>query len=308
MKNLQRREAISNNPLYYKKELLPQTTTFLTADVDYGIKDDNEKNSSCLSFAGKKGMGGHFFNLGGEMKKIILLFVALFILTTALTMANLPGQEEKPRVGVLRFTNHTSAGWWSASVGDELSDMLASELVSTKAFQVLERKEIDAVLGEQDLSESGRVSEATKVQLKKLKGAQYLIAATVSAYEEATKGVGGGVSVGGLSLGGKKEKTYIAVDLKVIDTETGQIVDTRTIEAESKGAGLGGSVSIKGISVQGGGFEKTPAGKAIRACVIYCSEYLECSMVRGKDDSCMKKWDEMEQKRRERTKGVIDIK
>ena len=235
--------------------------------------------------------------------RLTAVLVFLAFLTPGLSQA-----QEKPRVGVLRFTNRTSAGWWSASVGSELSDLLVSELVSTKAFQVLDRAEIEAVLGEQDLGASDRIDPATKATIGKIKGAKYLIAATVSSYEEATKGAGGGISIGGLSLGGSKEKTYIAVDLKVIDTETGAIEDVRTIEAEAKGIGLGGRITIKGVSLRGGGFDKTPAGKAIRACVVYLSEYLECSLVRGVDSSCMKKWDRMEEDRRARTKGTIDIK
>ena len=239
------------------------------------------------------------------MKKMIFLLAFLLVLGTFLSAA--PGGE-KPRIGVLRFTNHTSAGWWSASVGNELSDMLVSELVSTKAFQVLDRKDLDAVMSEQDLGESGRVSAATKAKLGRIKGAKYIVAATVSSYEESTSGGGGGISVGGISLGGKKEKTYIACDLKVVDTETGEIVDTRTIEAESSGVGLGGGVSIGGVSLHGGGFEKTPAGKAIRGCVIYLADYLECSLTKGENDRCMKKWDKMDEDRKARTRGSIDIK
>jgi len=239
------------------------------------------------------------------MKKT-LLFGLTFVLLAG--VCSLAAQDEKPRLGVLRFTNQTSAGWWSASVGDELSDMLASELFSTKAFQVLERKEIDSVLYEQDFSQTERVSQATKVRMGKMKGAQYLVAGTVSAYEEQTRETGGGVSLGPISLGGKKDKTYIAVDLKVIDSETGEIVDTRTIEAEAGGLGLGGGLSLGSFSIHGSDSQKTPTGKAIRACVIYCSEYLACSLVKGQDAACMKKWDKMEEKRRERTKGAINIK
>jgi len=141
-----------------------------------------------------------------------------------------------------------------------------------------------------------------------MKGAQYLVAGTVSSYEEETGRTGGGVSLGPISLGGQKDKTYIAVDLKIIDTETGEIVDTRTIEAEAGGLGLGGGLSLGGFSVSGSDYQKTPTGKAIRACVIWCSEYLACSLAKGQDAPCMKKWDKMEEKRRERTKGAIDIK
>lgn len=241
------------------------------------------------------------------MKKFgSLVFVVMLIALTAAAFAG-TAQNEKPRLGVLRFTNHTSAGWWSASVADDLSDMLASELSSEGSFQVLERKEIDAVMGEQDLGQSGRVSASTRAKMGQIKGAKFLIAGTVSSYEE-TRSTGGGVSLGGISLGGNKDKTYIAIDVKVVDTDTGEIVDTRTIEAESGGLGLGAGVSVGNFSIHGADYKKTPAGKAIRACIIYVADYLSCSLGEGKDASCMKKWNDMDQKRRDRTKGVIDIK
>ena len=56
------------------------------------------------------------------------------------------------------------------------------------------------MLGEQDLGESGRVNPKTKAKMGKIKGAQYLIAGTVSASEEDYKGAAGGVSFKGLSL------------------------------------------------------------------------------------------------------------
>lgn len=167
------------------------------------------------------------------MKKIILLVVLIVFTFNFFNFA------EKPRIGVLRFTN-TVAGtsfWsWNNKVARDLQDMLISEMVNTKAFSVLERKEINAVFSEQDLSRSGRVSKSTLVKMRRIKGAKYLIAGTVSAFEQSSA-KGGKVRFKGLSLGGKKSKTYIAVDVKVIDSETGEIVDARTIEANAKGKG-----------------------------------------------------------------------
>jgi curli biogenesis system outer membrane secretion channel CsgG len=113
------------------------------------------------------------------MKKRLILFVlGLILISFSLTWA-----AEKPRIGVLRFTNHTSAGWWSGGMGSELQDMLSSELSNTKSFQVLERKEINAVMGEQDLGASGRIDPSTRSKMGKIKGARYLVAGTVSAFE-----------------------------------------------------------------------------------------------------------------------------
>jgi len=237
------------------------------------------------------------------MRKKILLFVTIvFVLSLFNGFA-----QEKPRIGVLRFTNNvTSMWWWQSKTASELQDMLISELVSTRAFQILERQELNAVLSEQDLSASGRVSKSTLVKMRKIKGAKYLIAGTVSAYEK-TSAKGGKVRIKGLSLGGKKEKTYIAVDVKIIDAETGEIVDAKTIEAKAKAKGISAGLSTRHFSIAGSDFKKTPTGKAIRACIVYISEYLECSLVEGLDAPCMKKWDKMDKKRREKTKGAIDL-
>jgi curli biogenesis system outer membrane secretion channel CsgG len=237
------------------------------------------------------------------MKKIILtVILSLAILTTSQGFA-----QEKPRIGVLRFTNETSAGWWGGNVGRDLQDMLCAELVSTKAFQVLERKELDAVLGEQDLGASGRVDKRTAAKIGKIKGAKYLVASTVSAFEEGTSGKSGGFGIGGISIGGKKERAYMAVDLKVIDTTTGEIVDARTVEATSESTATNVGVSAPFVSTNLGKHEKTPTGKAIRACIIEIAEYLQCSLVKGKNSDCMQEYDVKESKRKEKTKKSIKL-
>ncbi len=237
------------------------------------------------------------------MKKIVACIVFCLVFGSM----SVAFATEKPRLGVLRFTNDTTAGWWSYSVGRDLQDMLSSELVSTKAFHVLERKEIDAVLGEQELGKSGRIDRSTRAKMGKLKGAKYLVAGTVSAYEENTSGTGGGIGIGGFSIGGKKEKAYMAVDLKVIDTTTGEIVDARTVEASASSGGLSLGGSVGEFSGSLSKYEKTPTGKAIRACIIEIAEYLECSLVKGQDDSCMDQYKEKESRRKEKTKKSIDL-
>jgi len=231
----------------------------------------------------------------------------MFIVLVTFGVGALLEAGEKPRMGVLRFTNDTSAGWWRTGVGRDLQDMLINELVTMGSFSVLERKEIDAVLGEQNLGASGRIDPATKAKMGKIKGAQYLVAATVSAYEEGTQGTGGGLSFKGVSFGGKKKRAYLAVDLKVIDTTTGEIVDARTVEATSKSGGMNVGLHKWGFGGNLSKEKKTPAGKAIRACIMEIAEYLECSMIQGKNSPCMDEYDAKESRRREKTKGAIDL-
>jgi curli biogenesis system outer membrane secretion channel CsgG len=235
------------------------------------------------------------------MKKLVFGLLVVVMMSSSLWAA------EKPRIGVLRFTNNTHASWWHGGTGSELQDMLIAELASTEAFSILERRELDKVIGELKLGESGLVDQSTKRELGKLKGAKYLIAGTVSSFELNTAGSDAGISVMGFSVGGKKETAYLAVDVKLIDVETGEIVESRTIEANSSGGGLRVSGSVMGVSGGLGKQEKTPTGKAIRASIIHVADYLECRLTKDADDSCRKQYAQKEQKRREKTRKSIEL-
>lgn len=237
----------------------------------------------------------------GNMKKTM---IALLVLAT---LSSTAFAQEKPRIGVMRFSNNSHASWWHGGTGSELQDMLIAELAATEAFSILERKELDSVISELKLGESGLVDQRTKRELGKLKGAKYLIAGTVSSFEMNTSGSDAGISVMGFSVGGKKETAYLAVDVKLIDVETGEIVESRTIEANSSGGGLRVSGSVMGVSGGLGKEEKTPTGKAIRACVIHIADYLECRLTKDADDSCRKEYAQKEKKRRDKTRKSVDL-
>lgn len=212
---------------------------------------------------------------------------------------------ERPTLGVAEFKNQSGAGWWRGGVGWELSGMLANELAATGAFRVVERSALESVLSEQNLAASGRISPGDGARIGKLAGADFLVMGTVTSYEENTASTGGGISFGGVSLGGKKSEAYLAVDLRVVNSETGVIEYVRTIEGRSKGGGFR-------IGAYRGGFggtlaneKKTPAGKAIRAALIEITDYLECVMV--DQDRCLREYDAKEQRRRDSNRGALDL-
>lgn len=212
-------------------------------------------------------------------------------------------QAEKPSMAVLDFRNTTGAYWWGNNVGRDLGGMLTNELASGKKFRMIEREKLSSVLGEQDLAASGRVSGGQAAKMGKMVGAQYLVTATVSSFENNVAATGGGLSYKGVSLGGKKKSAYIAVDLRVVDSTTGEIVDTRTVEARSGGIGMSVGLRRNGFGGALANEKKTPAGKAIRAVVAEIAGYLECSMV--KKNKCLNKYEEKEERRREGlSKGI----
>jgi curli biogenesis system outer membrane secretion channel CsgG len=238
------------------------------------------------------------------MKKLTMSLI-LFLLTLVVISGSLAA--EKPRIGVLRFTNNTHAGWWHGGMGSELQDMLIAELASTKAFTIVERKELEGVVSEQKLGASGLVRQETAPEIGKLTGARYLISATVTSFEENTGGKDAGFSLMGVSVGGNKGKAYMAVDLKVLDTNTGEVADVRTVEATSESTGLRVGLNLSFFSGNVGEKAKTPTAKAIRGCVVEIANYLECSLLQGKGSSCMKEFDEKDSKRKQKTRDSIKL-
>lgn len=232
---------------------------------------------------------------------IIVLLTSLFSVAFSST-----AHAEKASMAVLDFRNDTGAAWWGGGVGRELAGMLTNELAGTKAFAMVEREKLSSVLGEQDVAGSGRVSGSKAAKIGKLVGAEYLVTATVTAYERNVNNTGGGVSFRGVSLGGKKDKAYIAVDLRVVDSSSGEIVETRTIEARSGGLGLSIGVNRGGFGGALANEQRTPTGKAIRAVVAEISGYLECSMVK-QTKRCLASYEKKEQKRQESLGGSIDL-
>lgn len=216
-----------------------------------------------------------------------------------------PAAADKPTVGVAEFTNSARAHWWYAGVGWDLADTLTNELAALGSFTIVERAKLEPVLREQDLAASGRVARGTGAKIGKLTGAQYLIMGSVSSYEENTKGGGGGIGFKGVRLGGKKSDAYIAVDLRVVDTTTGEIAYTRSVEARAGSKGFNVGVFKGGFSGNMNKFNKTPHGKAIRAVIIEITDYLDCAMV--KQNSCMAEYDAKEAGRRQRTKDAVKL-
>ncbi|HEC26468.1 MAG TPA: penicillin-binding protein activator LpoB, partial [Gammaproteobacteria bacterium] len=230
-------------------------------------------------------------------QSVLALLIMLGLVVSGITHA-----ASKPVVGIADFKKSVSIGWWGGQMGRDMADMLANELMGTKKFKVVERQKLGAVIAEQDLAASGRIKKGTGAKTGELTGAQYLITGTVTSYQEDVADTGGGLSFKGISIGGSKGKAYIAVDLRVIDTNTGEVVDSRTVEANSSKGGLRLGFFKNGL---GGNFntkKKTPAMKAVRAVIMEISEYLACSMV--KKDSCINDYDAKENRRREKTKGA----
>ena len=212
---------------------------------------------------------------------------------------------DKPVVAVGEFKNESGAGGWRGGVGWELAGMLSNELVATGKFKVVERSKLEGVMEEQNLAASGRVRSGTGAKMGQLTGADYLVYGTVTAYEEDVASTGGGISFKGISLGGKKENAYLAVDIRVVNASTGDVEYVRTIEGNAKGGGMSIGLSRGGFGGALASEKSTPAGKAIRAAVVMTTDYLECVMV--VQGGCEAKFEAADDRRRAKTRESLDL-
>jgi len=205
------------------------------------------------------------------------------------------------------FTNGGSgASWFHGDVGHQLADVLSNELAATGDFTVVEREKVNAALVEQDFARSGRVRQGSGPRTGNVTGAQYLITGSIASYTENTSDTGGGVGFAGFHVGGGKSEAYVAIDLRVIDAETSEVVYSRTVEGRSSDSNIDvGGVSWNGI---GGDFhhsQNTPASKAVRAALAEAGNYLDCAMV--KRNGCMAGFDAKEQRRRQSDANALNL-
>jgi curli biogenesis system outer membrane secretion channel CsgG len=192
----------------------------------------------------------------------------------------------KARIAVGEFQDKTAKGGWTGGwlgmfgiswrqIGDGMRDMMTTALFNTNRYIVLEREQLDEVLREQDLGASGRVKKGTAAKIGEIYGAELLITAAVTEFEGSAKGVGGGTKILGVRVGGGVKKAHVAIDVRIIDTETSQIVAATSVEGKSTSFGVGGATRIGGsLPVALGGFSKTPIEKAIRVCIQKAVEYI----------------------------------
>ncbi len=217
------------------------------------------------------------------MKRFAVLLLALAAGAGTL-VAQAPA---KRRIAVLDFDYATVHQWVydifgsDQDIGKGIADMLVTNLVRNGTYSVIERKQLDQVLREQNFQQSGRADPSSAVELAKILGVDAIIIGSITQFGRDDKklGVGGaGVHVGGIGIGGfgkKSAKAVVQIDARIVSTTTAEILGVATGHGESKrsGVSLVGGVAIGGTGAAGAldmgssNFANTIIGEATRAAV-----------------------------------------
>ena len=167
-----------------------------------------------------------------------------------------------------------------------LEDMLTTSLVQSQHFRVLERSQLKAVQAEQRLAASGQVDSATAAKRGRITGADILIIAAVTGWEpdsggSSVKAGGGGLGeVGALlsSVSGSMKKSSMAMDIRLVDATTGEVLAATNVTAEANDVEIGAALGAIGGGAFGGGalssYANTPMEKVIRECIYESTKYI----------------------------------
>ncbi len=143
---------------------------------------------------------------------MIRFFLTFLIAVSALfngftsSVFSFPESTQQKTIAVLYFQNNSLADRQNMEpLSKGLADMLITELSKIQALKVIERNQLQQMIEEMKLGQSGMVDEKTAQQVGKLLGAQTLLLGSYVAL-----------------FGGK-----MRIDARIVEVETG-----RTIEAE----------------------------------------------------------------------------
>lgn len=189
------------------------------------------------------------------------------VLLLVLVMSAAAYPQLKKRVAVFNFEDKSDQSWhwWDGkSPGDGMADMLTTELVKSGKYTVIERQEIQSLMDEQNLGMSGRVTEQSAAQIGKLLGVELAVVGAVTEFGQTKGGTGG--SFGGIGIGVKKQKATVAVDVRFINTSTGEIIAAENVRKEESSSGLKISTPEFGFDNRND-FDNSLVGKATRAAV-----------------------------------------
>ncbi len=209
--------------------------------------------------------------------------LALFALSLAIPASGQATSKRRPRIAVMDFDYATvqtvSAAVFGTNVdiGKGIVDLLVTDLVKDGTYSVIERKQLDKILAEQNFSNSNRADPTSAARIAKILGVDAIIVGSITQFGNETKktglgGVGGNWHGYGLgNVGHSNSKANVAITARIINVDTAEIMGV----ADGKGQSSRASTNLLGGGNWGGfgggsadfgnsNFQQTIIGEAVK--------------------------------------------
>ncbi len=174
-------------------------------------------------------------------------------------------------------------------IGKGITDMLVDRLVNDGTYSVIERKQLDKIIAEQNFSNSDRADASTAAKIARILGVDAIIIGSITQFgndNSETKAGGGIRALDKIGIGGldkKKSRAIVQITARMVDTSTAEILASAQGKGESERGGvgiLGGGSSWSGgggggLDMKSSGFQGTIIGEATNKAVTEVAGQLE---------------------------------
>ena len=193
----------------------------------------------------------------------------------ALADAEMTGPKRTVVVDKFESTGAFDAAYGNWDVGGGLAAMLATALEQSGQFVVLERANMQRIIFEQELKSANVANPETGPQLGRVSAAQFVVIGAVTEFGMQDKGGGFSIGLAGgggknplnTLLGTKHAEGAVAMDLRIVDTSTTQVVQTVKVKEPISTTSVSVSADYRKMSMGGDQFNNTPLGEASRNAI-----------------------------------------
>lgn len=223
--------------------------------------------------------------------------------------ASIPNANKGPRkrrLAVMPFDHAAVATWvqyWfhaDVNVGQGIRAMLTTRMHKAKSVVLLERARLDAIEKELKLNNTSMVNQGTKAKMGKISGADCMLLGDIVVFgrddrserSRASASTYGSIfrrvpvvgrSAGSIGQFKKEEKAVVAIALRIVDTETGEVLETAEARGESSRssknwdvfASGGGNSGAMSNDMSSSNFQATIIGEAASDAVDKIIAYLD---------------------------------
>jgi len=165
-----------------------------------------------------------------------------------------------------------AAAYGNWDIGGGLSAMLTTALDQSGRFVILERANLDRVIGEQQIKAANVRNPTAGPEFGGITAAQFIVIGSVTEFGAEDKGGGLNIGVAGANglgglLGIKKTEGAVAMDLRIVDTTTSQVVQTLKVKEPISTTSVSAGTNYKAMTLGGDSFNNTPLGEATRHAI-----------------------------------------
>jgi len=166
----------------------------------------------------------------------------------------------KPTVAVMKFENRAPfpLAW---NLSDGMADMLVNRLMATKRYHVIERPELDSIVKELSLQQSGMTRVQNRAALGRIKNVEYLIKGTITDFGHVATNTGF-FSTDNWNIFGGSKRAVMGMVLYVVEVESGEIICSESLEESVHASDLNVQAVYSGVAFGGSTFYRTPLGRA----------------------------------------------